>query len=193
MAPQRALFVIDIQNELIADPKTRIPNPERVIRASEEILKATRATLDLKNNYPAPCLIVFVQHEESPGGTLLRGSEPWGLFFPPRADREDEILVAKRTRDTFESNPDLAQRLRDRNITEVITFGLQSDACVEATTLGALAAGFDVTVLSGAHSTYNSDGKTAIEIEREIEHRLSTRGAHIVSWEKEITAWADQS
>ncbi|KAJ5918793.1 hypothetical protein N7454_009937 [Penicillium verhagenii] len=158
MAPQRALFVIDIQNELIADPKTRIPNPERVIRASEEILKATRATLDLKNNYPAPCLIVFVQHEESPG-----------------------------------SNPDLAQRLRDRNITEVVTFGLQSDACVEATTLGALAAGFDVTVLSGAHSTYDSDGKTAVEIEREIELRLSTRGAHIAPWEEEITAWADQS
>lgn len=60
---------------------------------------------------------------------------------------------------------------------------------MEATCTGALAAGFGVTVLSGAHSTYDSDGKTAVEIEREAEHRLSTRGARIVPWEEEISTW----
>lgn len=72
---------------------------------------------------------------------------------------------------------------------EIITFGLQSEGCVEATCTGALAAGFGVTVLSGAHSTYDSHGKTAAEIEREIEHRLFTRGARVVPWEKEILTW----
>ncbi|KAJ5979673.1 hypothetical protein N7481_006971 [Penicillium waksmanii] len=183
MSSPRALFVVDIQNELIADPDTCIPNSKQVIKATEEILKVSRLILDSYegSNSPPPWLIVFVQHEEfPPEGTMLRGSKSWELFFPPRSNRQDEILVAKSTGDTFKSNHDLVQKLRNRNITEIVMFGLQSEGCVEATCTGALAAGFGVTVLSGAHSTYDSDGKTAVEIEREVEHRLFTRGARIV-------------
>jgi nicotinamidase-related amidase len=100
MPSRRALFVIDIQKELIADPDTRIPNPKRVINAAEEILKVSRSILDSyeSSNSPSPWLIVFVQHEEfPPEGTMLRGSEPWELFFSPRANRQDEILVSKST------------------------------------------------------------------------------------------------
>ena len=101
MASRKALFVIDIQNELIKDPETRIANSERVIKASEEILKSARAILDRSSegtSCASPALLVFVQHEESPPeGTLLRGSKPWELLFPPRENRDDEILVAKST------------------------------------------------------------------------------------------------
>ncbi|KAJ5147548.1 uncharacterized protein N7443_000858 [Penicillium atrosanguineum] len=194
MASQRALFVIDIQNELIRDPETRIANPERITQASEEILKVARSILDLNSSgtsRASPALLVFVQHEESPPeGTMLRGSKPWELFFPPRESRDDEILVAKTTRDTFASNPDLAARLRNKGISELVVLGLQSECCVEATCMGALAAGFGVTLLSGAHSTYDSDEKKAVQIEREVQLRLSTRGARIVPWEKEISTWA---
>ncbi|OJJ42080.1 hypothetical protein ASPZODRAFT_105806 [Penicilliopsis zonata CBS 506.65] len=190
MTSRRALFVIDIQNELIADPDTRIPTSERIIKASEEILNTAREALGLNSPRKSPQIIVFIQHEEfPPEGTMLRGSKPWELFFPPRPSQEYEILVAKSTANTFESNRDLAQRLRDDGITEIVAFGLQSEGCVEATCTGALASGFGVTVLSGAHSTYDKDGKKAAEIEREVELRLSTRGARVVPWEKEISAW----
>jgi nicotinamidase-related amidase len=87
--------------------------------------------------------------------------------------------------DTFKSNPRLASKLRDdEDINHVVAFGIQSDCCVRATCKGALEAGFNVTVLQGAHSTYDTDGKTAVEIERAIEEELSAEGAEIVPWEE---------
>ena len=61
--------------------------------------------------------------------------------------------------------------------------------CVENTSNGALAAGFDVTVLSGAHGTYDFNGKTAAEIEKEVEQRLQEKGARIVPWEEAVASW----
>lgn len=154
-----ALFVIDIQGELANDPATQIPYTDRVVQAGERILQSARRALSdttARNNHKAPSLIAFVQHEET-DGTLLRDSEAWKLVFPPQPGVESEILVAKTTRDTFESNPDLAQRLRDLKIDRIVAFGIQSECCVLSTCRGALAAGFDVTLLSGAHSTYDVD------------------------------------
>ncbi len=92
--------------------------------------------------------------------------------------------------DTFESNPILASGLQVAGIEEIIAFGIQSECCVESTCAGALAAGFKVTVLSGAHSTYDSEGKTAEDIEREVEERLRLQGAKIVPWGEVVAAWA---
>lgn len=55
-----------------------------------------------------------------------------------------------------------------------------------STSKGALAAGFEVTLLQGAHSTYDSGAKTALEIEREVEAELERAGAKIVPWQDVI-------
>lgn len=91
--------------------------------------------------------------------------------------------------DTFESNPGLAAELKASGIDEIIAFGIQSECCVESTCAGALAAGFTVTLLSGAHSTYDSDGKPADVIEREVEGRLSSQGVKVVLWEEIVAGW----
>jgi nicotinamidase-related amidase len=62
--------------------------------------------------------------------------------------------------------------------------GIQSDFCVRATLSDALEEGFDVTLLRGAHSTYDEGGKTAEEIERAVEQELEGKGAKIVGWEE---------
>ncbi len=75
-------------------------------------------------------------------------------------------------------------------MSEIIAFGIQSDCCVENTCNGALGAGFKViTVLSGAHSTYDFEGKTAVEIERNVENRLQSRGAELMKWEEAVSSW----
>ncbi|KIH89075.1 hypothetical protein SPBR_07887 [Sporothrix brasiliensis 5110] len=187
-----ALFVIDVQAEMARDPATQIPHADRVVKAGEAILQAARRAIvnasSSSSKDKTPSLIVIVQHEE-PNGTLLRGSDAWQLVLPPRLGVETEILVAKTTQDTFESNPDLAQRLRDLNIGRIVTCGMQSECCVLSTSRGALAAGFDVTLLSGAHSTYDDSGKTAVEIERGVEAELQAKGAHILPWEDVIKSW----
>jgi len=82
--------------------------------------------------------------------------------------------------DTFSSNPQLASQLKNSNIDTIVAFGIQSECCVLSTCRGALAAGFKVVLLQGAHSTYNAHGKTAGEIEEEVEEQLGREGAKVV-------------
>lgn len=64
-----------------------------------------------------------------------------------------------------------------------MAFGIQSECCVLSTCRGALAAGFNVTLLKGAHSTYDADGKTAGAIEEDVESELAGAGAEVLPWE----------
>ena len=94
---------------------------------------------------------------------------------------------------TFESNKDLAATLKDEGITRIFACGIQSDYCVEKTSNGALKAGFDVTVLSGAHGTYDAGGKPAAEVSADVEGRLKELGAKIVKWEDAVAAWEKEN
>lgn len=65
----------------------------------------------------------------------------------------------------------------------IVAFGIQSECCVLSTCRGALAEGFKVVLLKGAHSTYNTDKKTAQEIEKEVDDVLLAEGVEIKEWE----------
>ncbi len=98
---RRALFVIDIQNELAADASTKIPHAERIKLAGNAILNTVRGIIDdaRRSHELPPFVIVVVQHEEPPEeGTLVRNTDPWKVVFEPRQDVDDEWLVAKTTR-----------------------------------------------------------------------------------------------
>ena len=53
---------------------------------------------------------------------------------------------------------------------------------MRATCKGALAAGLEVTLLSGAHATYPDGGKDADEISREVERELAGLGVKVLPW-----------
>lgn len=88
--------------------------------------------------------------------------------------------------DTFESNPSLADELKNQRVATIVAFGVQSEACVRATCRGAVNAGFAVVLLQGAHSTYdNTDtGESAEDIERAVEQELQSIGVQIVPWDQ---------
>lgn len=196
--PRTALFVIDIQHALALSTNTSIPDASRILNAGGSILAKARAAIDTARSQGLnPDLeIVIVQHEETPDkGTLQRGSKEWEIVFPPRANDEYERLVSKNVRksslpsmitlstpsdcsagDAFTSNPDLAADLRSRGVDTIVAFGIQSECCVLSTCRGALAAGFKVVLLRGAHSTYDAGGKSAGEIERDVEAMLGAEG-----------------
>ncbi|OAR01924.1 hypothetical protein LLEC1_02385 [Akanthomyces lecanii] len=102
---------------------------------------------------------------------------------------QTEVPGAARIQNTFESNPDLADKLKDAGVDHIVAFGLQSEYCVGETCKGALAAGFQVSLLQGAHSTYDGEDRTASVIEREIEEMLVSRGAKLVPWESAVSHW----
>lgn len=85
---------------------------------------------------------------------------------------------------TFASNPNLVSQLKAHDVEHIVAFGIQSECCVLETCNGALEAGLKLTLLKDAHSTYGIDGKTAEEIEREVEQELAGNGAKIMSWKE---------
>jgi len=84
--------------------------------------------------------------------------------------------------DTFESNPSLAAQLKSSGIDTIVAFGIQSECCVLSTCRGALAAGFKVILLQGAHSTYDYDDKASREVEIDVELMLESAGAEVEGW-----------
>lgn len=115
-----ALFVVDIQHELAKDPKTKIPHAERVCSAGDKILATARNIIDSYRDsaQPSPSMIVFVQHDEKPeDGTLVKGSEAWKLVYEPRPGVDEEILVAKTTRES--SEPLSGQRCPGVNVENI--------------------------------------------------------------------------
>lgn len=65
----------------------------------------------------------------------------------------------------------------------IVVFGIQSECCVLSTCRGALAEGFKVVLLKGAHSTYDTEEKTAREIEGDVNDALAAEGVGIMEWE----------
>ncbi|KAK1751384.1 Isochorismatase-like protein [Echria macrotheca] len=201
MAPAAALFYIDIQKGIADDREHEIPAAARIRHAGAKILETARSLLDThsrrvdesSSDEARPALIVFIQHEEPPeDGPLNRGSELWKLVFEPRDGVSQEWLVQKKDDDVFTSNPDLGAKLKASGIEHVIAIGIMSEYCVEESCKGALNAGFGVTLLSGAHSTYNREAQSATEIEREVEARLREKAVTVVGWEEAVAAWRGQ-
>jgi len=88
----------------------------------------------------------------------------------------------------FESNPDLATSPRAQGVKHLVFAGLQTDFCVRASILGAIASGFDaanITLIQGAHSTYDnaSTGKSYPQIKEDVEKQLSDLGVCLRDWE----------
>lgn len=91
--------------------------------------------------------------------------------------------------DMFESNPDLSASLRAQGVEHLVFVGLQTDFCVRASILGAIASGFDsskITLLQGAHSTYDnaSTGKSYRQIKEDVEKQLTDLGVRLQRWEQ---------
>lgn len=98
--------------------------------------------------------VVWVQHESE---ELPSGSPAW-QWVPELVPREGEPLVAKRYNSGFEDSA-LNEVLAGLGATHVVLAGAETNWCIRATAYGALERGYDLTLVSDAHTA------TPIEIE----------------------------
>lgn len=109
------------------------------------VLTRTAALVERARREGAP--VIWVQHH----GDDPEGTPGWALAAPlERAPGEP--LVRKAHRDSF-AGTDLAQLLDHLAVTRLVVAGAQSDYCVRTTAAAAAARGFDVTLVSDAHTT----------------------------------------
>jgi nicotinamidase-related amidase len=130
-----ALLVVDVQVGVVAGA----PRRDEVVARIRELVDRARA-----EGVP----VVWVQHSDD---GLPQGSEEWA-YVPELDIRADEPVVHKRFGDSFEAT-DLEQVLAGAGVARLVVAGAQTDACIRSTIHGAFTRGYDVTLVSDAHTT----------------------------------------
>jgi hypothetical protein len=106
-----------------------------------------------------------VQHSDD---QLLPGSESW-QYVPEVVRRDSEPVVHKGYGDSFEDT-DLETLLAERGVGRLIVAGAQTDECIRSTLHGAFVRGYDVTLVSDAHTTEDLSEYGAPPPEQVIAH-----------------------
>jgi nicotinamidase-related amidase len=150
--PNTALLVIDVQNGVVAESYDR---DQVVANIGALVGKARDAGVD----------IVWVQHNSD---QLVEGTDPW-QYVPELERLDSEPLVQKRYPDSFEDTV-LESVLADHGIGRVFVSGAQTDECIRSTLHGAIARGYDTTLVGDAHTTEDQSAYGAPPPDKVIAH-----------------------
>jgi len=134
-----ALLVIDLQKGVVPG-----------CFDADGVLARVRQLVDRARASATP--VVWVQHEED---GMEEGSEPFELaggLVP--VDGEPRIL--KHYRDAF-ADTDLDDALERLDVGRLLVTGAQSDYCVRTTAQSAAVRGYDVVLVSDAHTTTDTE------------------------------------
>jgi nicotinamidase/pyrazinamidase len=157
----RALIVVDVQNDFCPGGKLAVARGDEVVaplnRLIEEFLARGETVVKSRDWHPPK-----TRHFTSYGGTWpvhcvqkTRGAK----FHPQLRDDARIIVVSKGLGDednysAFDGT-DLAQLLREREVTHLLIGGLATDLCVKHTVLDAIREGFRVTAVTDAMRAVN--------------------------------------
>ena len=133
--PNTALLVVDVQNGVVEGAHDR----DGVVANIGSLVEKAR-----QKQVP----VVWVQHSDE---GLSPGSDEWRIV-PELAPDEREPLVAKNYGDSFEDT-NLEAVLSGLDVGRLVVVGAQTDACIRSTLHGAIARGYDATLVSDAHTT----------------------------------------
>ncbi len=150
--PNTALLVVDVQNGVVEGAHQR----DAVVANIAGLVEKAR-----REQIP----VVWVQHFDE---GLARGSDNWRIV-PELTPAAEEPLVEKTYGDSFEDTP-LETILRDLGVGRLVVAGAQTDACIRSTLHGALARGYDATLVSDAHTTEDQSAWGAPPPDQVIAH-----------------------
>jgi nicotinamidase-related amidase len=163
MKPDTALLVVDAQVDMF--------DPANPVHSSAALLGRLMTLIERSRQARIP--VLFVRNSGAPGDPDEPGTPGWEIH-PAIAPAEGEPIVDKSTGDAF-AGTRLHDDLQAAGVRRVIIAGLQSEYCIRDTVLGALARGFEVTLVSDGHGTYDAGGRAAAEISAAINTELAGR------------------
>lgn len=130
-----ALLVVDMQRDVVAQAH----DVETVVANIAALVTKARA-----EQVP----VVWIRHEAD---DLVAGDDGWQIV-DELGPADDEAIVAKSYGDSFEAT-DLENVLAGHGVARIVVTGAQTDACIRSTLHGALARGYDTTLVGDAHTT----------------------------------------
>jgi nicotinamidase-related amidase len=133
--PNTALIVIDVQTRVFAAAHDR-----------RAVVANIAAIVDKARAEGVP--VIWVQHGSD---ELPKGSDAWRIV-PELSPADGEPRIEKAYGDSFEAT-DLEAHLARLKVGRLVIVGGQTDGCIRATLHGAFTRGYDVTLVTDAHST----------------------------------------
>ena len=150
--PNTALLVVDVQTGVVEGAHER----DAVVANIGSLVEKAR-----REQIP----VVWVQHSDE---HLVTGSDEWRIV-PELTPGDDEPLVAKNHGDSFEGTA-LETVLSGLGVGRLVVVGAQTDACIRSTLHGAFVRGYDVTLVSDAHTTEDQSAWGAPPPDQVIAH-----------------------
>ena len=149
----RALLVIDVQKDVV----------ENAVKTSEVIANINSLISNARtSNVP----VIWVLHSDD---YLVKGSTGWEIVDELKP-LPDDMRIYKTESSSFVET-DLQAQLESLGIKSLIITGAQTDYCVNATSNAGVELGYQVTLVSDAHTTEDSETKTANDL---IDEKNST-------------------
>lgn len=150
-----ALIVIDVQRGMFASSEQPYDGDGVLSRINDLVSRARLASVPL----------IFVQHDGGPGHPLEKPLENWAVH-PATGYRGGDIVVEKRHCDAFQDTR-FQELLTDLGVTTVVLTGMMSEFCVDTTCRRAFSLGYEVVLVSDAHTTFS---KPHLSADRIIQH-----------------------
>lgn len=147
-----ALLIIDVQNGMFLK--------ENPVYDSHKILINLKNLLANARNNHIP--IFYIQHNAPIGKTLEPGTKEWEIH-PEITPTNTETIIQKTTPDAFYKT-NLQEELQKLHIEHLVLAGIQSEVCVDTTCRNAYSLGYDITLVTDAHSTWDAGELTAQQI-----------------------------
>ena len=144
MSKSTALVVIDVQVGILES--ARAYHRSEVLGRISSLLERARAS-------GTP--IIYVQHDGPQGHAVEVGSSGWQIH-PEIAPAPGEPVVRKSASDSF-FQTNLQRELEERGIRHLVITGAMTEYCVDTTCRRATSLGYDVTLVSDAHTTHDND------------------------------------
>jgi len=168
--PNTALLVIDVQIGVVAKAHGR-----------DAVVANIAGLVERARSEKVP--VVWIQDMEVDQG---KGSAGWPIV-PELKPNAGEPLVEKAYGDAFEDTR-LETVLADLGVGRLVVVGAQTDACIRCTIHGACARGYDVLLVSDAHTTEDLSEWGAPPPDQVIAHTNLTWAHHTAPGRKAETA-----
>jgi nicotinamidase-related amidase len=136
---------------LIVDAQVNQFEPPMAVHDGPLILDRLKRLLARARSSHIP--VAFIQNDGGEADPDLPGTFGWALH-PELLPHGSEKVYRKKTTDSF-NETGLLEDLRAAGVTDLVIAGMQSNYCIDATTRRAAAEGFNVTLVSDAHSTFS--------------------------------------
>jgi len=139
----KALLVIDVQNDVVAN----------ALRTSEVVANIESL---VSNARTSGVPVIWVQHSDD---FLEKGSVGWEIVDELKP-LPNEVRIFKTEASSF-AETDLQAQLVSLGTKELVITGAQTNYCVNATSNAGVELGYQVTLVSDAHTTEDSETEKA--------------------------------